>query len=176
MHSRCLLLSLFCLATSFCWAGGAINIVTVDNEFPGVGQTVTFTLDQFESKCGYGSPCIIPANGTPCIPIAINGTATYSYISPGTYTVELHCSAPPPGADPQKEVTNKVGSALPLILRNASGATISGNLVSVSAASTNASAIPTLGEWGLIILGIIILGIGLVSMRQKRVLLSTIEK
>jgi len=148
------------------------NTIFVNDEFPEVGQTVTFTLGSVVSSCTNGA-CIYPEPTSACIPINMSVPVNYTYNAPGNYTVELHCN-PVTGGAFQKEVTNKISTALPLQLRNTMGTVVSGNTIIVSAASTNASAIPTLGEWGLIVLGIIILGIGLVSMRQKRVV-ATIE-
>ena len=168
MHSRYLFTYLFSLALTLSWSGTPIyNTVFVDDEFPEVGQTVTFTLGSFVSSCSNGA-CIYPEPTSACIPINMSVPINYTYNAPGNYTVELHCN-PATGGAFQKEVTNKFLAALPLQLRNSSGTLVPGNNIIVSAASTNASSIPTLGEWSLIILGLIILGIGLVSMRENRV-------
>ena len=78
---------IFFLVLSFGRSGVPVpSIVTVDDPYPEAGQTVTFTLIQ-SGLCP--DVCVIPANGTPCMPIALNGTATHVYRAPGNYTVEL---------------------------------------------------------------------------------------
>ncbi len=80
----------FSLILSFAWSG-VPSIVTVDNAFPEAGQTVTFSLNTLDYICISNTAYIVPADGSFCLSIAINGTATYTYSVPGNNPVNLNC-------------------------------------------------------------------------------------
>ncbi len=128
--------------------------ITFSPDNPIVGQPVNFTSSNY---CAIWT--LDPGDGSP----VVNSTSMsflHTYTAPGNYTPLMGCS----GLFYSPADTRYANS----------GGIIPGGFPLVTAASSG-SAIPTLGEWGLIILGIIIMGVGLVSMRQKRIAISTVN-
>jgi len=143
---RVIILLFFLFGISELLYSGAASL-TFSPDNPSVGQTVTFTTN-----------CAVtlefdPMDGTG--PFNVNSNSfQYTYNSPNTYMPQFRCQG-------------QMNFVTPSIRR------ASDNLPA-SFIITATNPIPTLDEWGLILLGIIILGVGLVSMRQKRVV-ATIE-
>ena len=118
---------------------------------PIVGQPVNFTAN---NSCA--SLSLLPGDGSPQIDMNAS-SIIYTYTTPGNFTPQMGC----------------FGTLQPL---NSTTYMNSGGTVPALIIGAGSSAIPTLGEWGLIILGMIIMGVGLVSMRQKKIVVSTVKE
>jgi len=151
MKSFMLIFSTFLLTTSL--FGGVSIGFSVEPENPIAGEEVTFTVTNLEFFCkkdkdikdeGIG-PTLEPGDGSAAITLSKSEEGSYvgthTYTTAGSFTPSIFCPF------------------------STTALSISGNpVITVSAAT----AIPTLGEWGLIIMSLIMLGIGMVYLRQRQ--------
>ena len=140
-----------------------------------VGQEVTFTYDR-EQSCGPTSK-VYPegtstAQGTVeatfnSLPLTGNlqdgiSKWTHTYSAPGDYYVWFECGAP----IGMLQASTKAGKSLPVMivpaLNGLAGAGVNFNRIHVLPASN----IPTLSEWGIIILALLFLSVGAVQAKS----------
>jgi len=155
-----LLLTLLSICSASLSAGSnPFYIISTDS--PEAGQQVTFTLNDFSDDelpvCAAGISLGIDVESAndgfiERISLPNPQAFTYTFPSADTYTMSVSCEGS----------TNTTGV----------GFTFMGNfefsLIVADAPPTAATAIPTLGEWGLIILSLIMLGIGMVYLGQRQ--------
>ncbi len=148
----------FSLFITSLFGGGVLLQVSIAPDNPIAGQEVTFSgianIDLTTLSCslnfGDGEAEAITGDNQSFI-------LTHTYADAGGFLISANCSN---GTGPITSIVQINGS------RN--------NIISVASAPVVApDPIPTLGEWALIILGIIIIGIGIVSMRQRHVVLQS---
>ncbi len=132
---------------------GEASSVTVSPDSPLAGQQVTFTLDSGTSfHCSDMQQELTISSDPEIVVMGDEGVFTYTFTEEGTFSdLMLSCGG---------------GSSLSLQMLNGAGLSISSLLIGPALA---ASTIPTLGEWGLIILSIILVSIGIVALRQKSI-------
>ncbi len=125
------------------FASGVIVTYSPDN--PIAGQEVSFSTDL---TCT--NQTLIPGDGSAAIPM-VNGSAVHTYSLPGNITPQIACN----GTNQSFVSFQPIGHA-----------SFSSGIIIGAAPSPDP--IPTLGEWALIILGIIIVSIGIVSLRSSK--------
>ena len=156
----------------------AAPMITASPNPATVGELVTFTVQLnnfcYETDADNDNSMVYPlgrSNGTVSNLTSMTTTAqnnleqlnspatyTYTYGAPGTFTVDFECAnafspTPPFQGDNSVKVSTK-----------RIGATTNMNLV----VNPAPAAIPTMGEWGLIILGISLGILGLVSIYNRK--------
>ncbi len=161
MKSTLTLLVIWMLSVTLSTAGVPAYVVTYSPDNPVVGELVTFTLSQVNGACNYAlDPDRDDAEGF--IPISTQQVATFAYPAAGTFTVELDedCSV----GQERNAGSTLVGNGF-WVLRNST--TVSANkTITVTAAPS--SSIPTLSEWGLIILFLSLMTFGIIAVRQRQ--------
>ena len=153
MKSFILIFGTFLLSTSL--FGGTFGItLSVEPENPIAGEEVTFTVNNLDFFCsedfkdeGTG-PTLDPGDGSEAITLTLSEFEVASYVGTHTYTT--------------------AGSFTPSVFCpfSTSAFPISGNpVITVSPAP---APIPTLGEWGLILLSLVMLGVGMIYLGQRK--------
>ena len=155
MKSFILIFGTFLLSTSL--FGGTFGItLSVEPENPIAGEEVTFTVNNLESVCkianlvfevGETGPTLDPGDGSEAITLSeVEGSyvGTHTYTTAGSFTPSVFCPFST--------------SAFP----------ISGNPVITASPAPAPAPIPTLGEWGLILLSLVMLGVGMIYLGQRK--------
>ncbi|HOY12203.1 MAG TPA: hypothetical protein PLY70_03645 [Saprospiraceae bacterium] len=151
---------------------------------PVAGQTVTFTVSETNvSSCEIVK--VAPdLENNPSLLLDLTLTAgfyttTYVYPSPGTYQIGYDVE-PNPACISINRKTKKTNRALEFFSFGPVGgpfapATDNGNFISAPLVIGAPAPIPTMGEWGIIILGLLSTIFGVVMMNQKYFRLSRIK-
>ena len=156
MTTRILISTLaFLLISSFSYARDTGVTISPDN--PLVNQPVTFTISFFDScvPSQTGQPEFDPGDGSASIPFTPtqNFTIMHTYTQAGMFSPSIIC--PDGSADSSLPISNSTEFL--------------GSSITIGGASTNNPApIPTLGEWGLILLSLVMLGVGMIYLGQRK--------
>jgi len=132
------------LFSLYCFGSGVVVVVSPDN--PTAGQVVTFTIEANVTGCE------IQTGDGAILNLAVDASnqftsATHTYTNPGDFMLDGDCDFGP-------------------ISFTTSNFTFITTLT-VAPAPIN-TPIPTLGEWGLILLSLIMLGVGMVYLGQRQ--------
>ena len=127
------------LFSLYCFGSGVIVMVSPDN--PTTGQVVTFTIDRAATGCELQT-----GDGT-SLNLMVDASneftsATHTYTNPGDFILTGNCDLGPMFFLP--------GGSTSLTLTVAP------------------APIPTLGEWGLILLSLVMLGVGMIYLGQRK--------
>lgn len=175
------LVCLFCMTYSLkSWAGEISRVMRHSPANPAVGQTVTFTVSSsniYSCEVVKVAPDLVnlPATLLNMTLIAGNWTATHTYAGPGTYRVGYDIS-PNPICQAIRRPTGSNRALQFFEFGPVDGTLVPSNIGSVPSNTQAASApltiiasapIPTMGQWGLLTLGLLSLIFGVVMINQK---------
>lgn len=143
------------LSLQLSFAGQTAYVVSYSPDNPEVGDLVTFTITNTSTLCSYQ---VDPDADDATVLFSALPGASHTYTAPGTYTVSL---------DEQCVTALKapVGAGF-WQLQNSSGVISANKTITIAAPGTGAP-VPTMGEWGIIGLVIILLICSTVAFKMR---------
>jgi len=151
--SRKLLFFILLLSFRSAWAGGGLNVtISISPDNPIVGEPVAFTISE-SSNCNNG--LFDPGDGSEEIAFT-QSTFEHIYSATQEFSPKLTCNGIYSNVD------------IEFISADDDMTNLGSSIIVSAQVEPAAAAIPTLGEWGLIILSLIMLGVGMVYLGQRQ--------
>jgi len=135
--------------------GQAITTITYSPDNPQVGDEVTFTISGFITDCSYQ---VDPDADDPSVGFVLLPTATHTYTAPGVYRINLdrECFEARKDLVPDSEWE----------LRNSTTVSLD-KTITITAPGNTAEIVPTMGEWGIIVLAVLLMIFLTVAMKDR---------